>query len=191
MPCTTQVAQNLTTASLTSLCGQPIGIANFLTPLANDLNAIRDQSFMDSGSSCSRLMTPDYFESPFVSSVLAVAPLQSNITSITIPAVPYPSRLLITGRIRDTMAATTALTASTANITLSLGNYVGLAGSSFITGARFTKDQGTATQDIEDQFISYNIPVAAGIPGTIYISGSATSTGHTIDPNIQVMRFHQ
>ncbi len=190
MPCSTQEAQNLTTLALTSLCGQPLTDSNFLTPLATDLGNIKEQSFMDDGSSCSRLIAPDYFTLSGVTS--AINTTNTNISTMSIPAVPYPSRILLTGAVNDTMATGAGSSLSTARLNITTGNYFGAGGSVFQAKKQFIKVVANGTTQEDDEHISIIIDVAANAAGSIYFSGVASiNSVHSLDLNLKAIRVHQ
>lgn len=189
MPCSVQAAQQLTSTSLASICGVPLTQSNFFIPLSTDLNNIKTQAFMDDGSSCSRLIAPDKTDL-FVSS--AVSTTTTNIGSINIGSVPYPSRLIITGSITDVMGVGVGTSGKTAVVHISTGNYFSSPGAVVVTSKNFYKGLPDGTSQTDNGFISYTLDIAANANPTLYFAGlSNIITGHTIDLDIQVIRVHQ
>lgn len=190
MPCSTQEAQNLTTLALTSLCGQPLTDSNFLTPLATDLNNIKEQSFMDDGSSCSRLIAPDYFSLSGVSALIGTT--NTNISTMTIPAVPYASRILLTGSVGDTIGTGAGSASSTARLNITTGNYFGAGGAVFQNKKQFIKVVAAGTAQADDAYISLIIDIAANASGSLYFSGVASVVNiHTFNLDLKAIRVHQ
>lgn len=185
MACSTQESQNLTQTALAELCHIPLNYVNFLEPLATDLDNIREQSFMDDGTSCSRLIAPDFAIG--VSSATAVNTTNTNILVATLPAVAYPSRIIISGKIL--MAFGAAPTGNTVTATLSTGGYMGSGGTA-VTTTIFNKFLASAYS--EDKFISYVVNIPASASPNIYLTAIGTVAGiGSLTGAIQIIRIHQ
>lgn len=184
MPCLTQEPQQLTPSALSILCNSPLTNTNFLTPLGTDLDNIREQSFMDNGSSCSRLIAPDFASG---SNTVALNITNTNVTTATLASVTYASRILISGQVF--MSFTGGAATSEVSFQLSTVNYIGIGGVSFYTGKINKTKTGAYT---DSKSISWVLNVAANTNPSIFITatGSAASLGN-ITGSIQIIRIHQ